>query len=125
MQSDTALVRADGGVELISVASVYPDFALVVHPTDAELYPAFGFNYPIYNAGSHDVRTPFDHGLKRFKNFTHRLQKFRLIGVPFANVFVDFCKILTFECYILPPDSTNWLYYITLNAILQYKSRII
>jgi hypothetical protein len=42
METETTLVRTEGGVELDTVASVDVGFALVVFPDDTELHDAFG-----------------------------------------------------------------------------------
>ena len=44
MEAQTALVRADGGVELDAVAAVDPGHTVVVDPGDAEFYHALRFD---------------------------------------------------------------------------------
>ena len=81
METDAALVRADGVVELYAVAQVYVNFALVVHPGHTEGEDAVGFYEAFYQLGPFKFRVFVVHVFDGEENFAHGLQKFGFAGV--------------------------------------------
>ena len=85
MEAQTALVGADGGVELHTVAAVDLHLAGVVNPGHPEHHDALRLNDAFdqtvlfdFGAGRHD-------GFERFKNFLNRLQKLLLLGIALGK----------------------------------------
>ena len=88
MEAQTALVGADRGVVLYTVAAVDMDDAVVVRPGDTEFYHTLRFHKAFQQAGLLPFGMLVDNKLKRFKNLAHGLQKFRLVGITFLNLGV-------------------------------------
>ena len=96
MQSDTALVRTDRGIELDTEAAVYLNLALVVHPRNAEYNLSFRLDDTIKNACLNEIGALFNYGLERLEHLGHCLNKLGLAGVSFLNCFQQICQILIF-----------------------------
>ena len=89
MEPQTALVGADGAVELHPVAPVHLHLALIVHPGDAEKNDPLRLHEPLQQTGLFVLGMLVKHGGNAFQNFRGRLQKFAFVGVallqPFQN----------------------------------------
>ena len=87
MEAQTALVGADGAVELDAVAAVDLHLARVVHPRHAELDDAFGLD----DAGDHalvDEFGVFGHDrFERFQHFGDGLVELFFTGVALFDLF--------------------------------------
>ena len=81
METKTALVRADSGVELNSEALVDLNLAAVVNPCYSEKNYSFGHNKALDDIHLLINRVLLDNGLKRFENLTDSLNELRLNGV--------------------------------------------
>ena len=81
MESDAALVGADGGVELDPIAAVDLHLAVVVHPGDTEDDLPFRFHQAFQNAGFHQVGTGFDDRFQALQNLGDSLNEFRFAGI--------------------------------------------
>ena len=73
VETEAALVRSDGRVELHSVASVHLSLALVILPCNAELDESFRMNDPLDDCVCFVFRILFDQRLKRFQNLQYCL----------------------------------------------------
>ena len=104
MESETALIRTDGGIELNSVSAVDLNLAVVVDPRNTELDESLGFDDTVDHARLDNVGTPLDNRLERFKNLSDSLKKFGLIGVALAYCIVYALEILTFELHMIYPS---------------------
>ena len=82
MQAKSALVRADGVVELHAVADVAPRLPAVVHPRYAELDLTVRL-YKAFEQGLFFIKrlVLFDGGRDGIEDLLGRLKKFRLIRV--------------------------------------------
>ena len=89
MEPQTALVGADGAVELHPVAPVHLHLALIVHPGDAEKNDPLRLHEPLQQTGLFVLGMLVKHGGNAFQDFRGRLQKFAFVGVallqPFQN----------------------------------------
>ena len=94
VQTQTALVGTDGGIELYAVAAIHLYFTIVIYPRDAECDKSFGFDESLDDARLNDVWARFKHRLDRFENFFYRLDELRLAGIPFFDGGDDFCNII-------------------------------
>ena len=81
MESDAALVGADGGVELDTIAAVDLHLAVVVHPGDTEDDLPFRFHQTFQNAGFYQVGTGFDDRFQALQNLGDSLNEFRFAGI--------------------------------------------
>ena len=104
MESETALIRTDGGIELNSVSAVDLNLAVVVDPRNTEQDESLGFDDTVDHARLDNVGTPLDNRLERFKNLSDSLKKFGLIGVALAYCIVHALEILTFELHMIYPS---------------------
>ena len=87
VEPEPSLVRSNGTVELNSEAAVHLRVAFVVHPRHSEMNESLGFHNTLHNGDVFGVG--FEHGLKRFEDFLHRLVKFSLFGVSGYNFCID------------------------------------
>ena len=94
METQAALIRANGTVELHTVSAVQLYLAVVIHPGNTENNGTVCGGQPLQQ------RLPavlcfiaFDHGAQRFQNFLHGLLKFRLIGILVDHTLLDLVNI--------------------------------
>src|SRR5699024_5816158 len=73
MEAKTALVWADGRVELAAIAAVHAHLAGVIHPGHAEAHHAIRLHQPLHNAVSLQLRMLLHVGLQGVKHFINRL----------------------------------------------------
>ena len=97
VESETALVRSDRGVELYSESAVDLHLAFIVHPAYSELDKSLGLDDPVEYACFHEVGALCRDGLERLKHLSHSLLEFGLVGVSFAYRFVHRRDILVLE----------------------------
>jgi len=88
METNAALVRPDGAVELNAESAVYMYHTVVVDPGYPEYNLTFRFDNPVEYAGLIELRIPFGYGFEGLKDFPYCLVKFL-----FARVTVDHCFI--------------------------------
>ena len=81
METDTALVGADGAVHLHAETAVDLDFAPVVHPRDAEDDDPLGFDHPLHDLEIKQVGISGDVGSNAFHDFADSLVEFLLARV--------------------------------------------
>ena len=82
VQTQTALVGADGTVELNPVAVVHLNLTLVIHPRNPEQDAALGSGQPLQQGVALvGILVLFDNGTKRFQNFINRLIELGLVGI--------------------------------------------
>ncbi len=82
MEAQTALVGADGAVELDTVAVVHLNLTLVVHPGNPEQDGALRGGQALQQSvAAVSVLVLLDHGAQRFQNLIDRLMKFGLVGI--------------------------------------------
>ena len=82
VETDAALVRAQGAVALYAETPVDLHFATVVHPGDSEDYHPFGFHYPLHDLEAHQLRIRSDVGGDTFDHLPYGLMELRLSGIP-------------------------------------------
>ena len=97
MQTQTALVRADCGVELATEAAVYLNLAVVVYPRNTELDHTLRLNDTIDYAVGLVGRILCNNRLQRHQHFADCLQEFRLIAVALYNTVIYLLKICVLE----------------------------
>ncbi len=78
MEPQTALVGADGAVELDPEAPVDMDAALVVLPGDPELDDPLRLHQAVHDALGDELRAGFHHGNQGGKDLPYRLVELRL-----------------------------------------------
>ena len=94
MKSQTALVRADCGVELNTVCAVNMHLTVIVNPRNTETENSFRLNKSFKKREfSVFFLVCLDYGTKRIKHFADRLKKFRLIAVSLLQKFHYFINI--------------------------------
>ena len=99
MQTDAALVGADGGIELDPVAPVDLGNAVVVGPGDPEEDGALGLHDAVDDLVLHNVGAALHDGLQRGEDFFHSLQKFLFTGIPGSQTFVYALEIFILDCH--------------------------
>ena len=87
VEAQTALVGAQGGIVLHTIAAVHMILAVVVHPGDAELNGALRLHDPLQQAGLFVLGVSIDHRLQRREDLFHSLQEFGLGSVLFLGGF--------------------------------------
>ena len=94
MEPQTALVGADGAVELDAVAVVHLNLALVVHPGNTEHDDPLGGDQTLQEGVlAVQVFIFFDDHAQGFQNFGDGLQEFRLVRVLSGDPLQDFVYI--------------------------------
>ena len=88
METETALVRSDCGVELNTVAAVYVGNAVVVDPGNTEHDHALRLNKALDEASLLPFGVLVNDELEALENFTDSLKELGLIGVALLNVCV-------------------------------------
>jgi hypothetical protein len=82
MEAHTALVRADGGIELDAVAVVHLYLTLVIHPGDAEEDAPFRGGQPLkQRIAAVGILVLFDYGTQAFQHFVNSLIELRLVRI--------------------------------------------
>ena len=100
MEAQTALVGADRGVELHTVAAVDLDLAVVVHPGNAEDDDALGLDEALHEAGLFPLGVFVDDVLKALKDFVNGLQEVGLVGVVLLKVGEDAVQICIVDHFL-------------------------
>ncbi len=99
METQTALVGADGVVELEAVAGIDLHVALVVDPYHLEREAAVGFHDPLRNAVGFEFGVLVVGLLDGHQYFAHGLQIFAFAGVlpfEFGHQIVDIHRTVVF-----------------------------
>ena len=94
MQTETALVGTDCGVELYAVTAIHLHLAIIIDPCNTEGDESFRLNESFDDPGFNYVGACCKHRLYGFKNFLYCLYEFGLSGVAFFNTCNDFCNII-------------------------------
>ena len=94
VETQTALVGADCGVELYAEAAVYMGNTIVVNPGNAEHNHAFGLYETLDEAGLFPFGVLVNDELKALENFFNSLKELGLVGVTLLNVSENSAKIL-------------------------------
>ena len=81
MEAQTALVGADGAVELDTVAPVDLGLTGIVHPSDPELNGPLGLDHPLKKGCLLVFGMLFHNGFQGDENLFYGLQKLRFTGV--------------------------------------------
>ena len=89
VQTQTALVGADGAVELDTEATVHVDVALVIGPGNLEGDHALRLHKTLKNAVGLILRVLFHDALKALQNLVNRLMELRLVGVALDKLVVN------------------------------------
>ena len=93
VEPQAALVGADGGVELHTVAAVDLHLAGVVHPGHTEHHNALRLHQTLDEPGLLILGMGGHDRLQAFQNLLHRLQKFLLLGVAGFQALVHALQI--------------------------------
>ena len=99
VQTDAALVGADGGVVLDTVATVDLDIALVVGPGDTEDDGALRLDDAVDDLVLDDVGAALHDGLQRGQNLLDSLQELLLTGVALAQAGVHTLQIFIVDSH--------------------------
>ncbi len=100
METETALVRSDGGVELDAVAAIDLDVSLVIDPGDAEDYLAFRFDDAVDDAVRFVGLVLFDDRFEGFEKFADSLVEFGFARIFGDNFVVNFLEVCVCECHL-------------------------
>ena len=103
VESETALVRTDRGVELDAEAAVDLDFALVVDPGDSELDEALRLDYTVEDACLDEVGTLVGDRFEGLEDFAYSLLEFGLVRVSLADGLIDRGKVFVLEIHFAFP----------------------
>ena len=87
METQAALIRTDGRVELNSETSVYLRFAVIVNPRNTEGDLSFGFYHTLDYACFYQVRSFLNDGFECFQNLGNSLNEFGLAGISLFHSF--------------------------------------
>ena len=106
VETQAALVRADGAVELNAVAFVHLHVALIVYPGNAEHDDPFRLDQPLQKPRLFVLRVGVDRGFEAMQYLRYRLMKFRLVRVLLLNagknaLYIRHMKKLL--CFLLSP----------------------
>ena len=83
METQAALVRANGTAHLDTITAVDLDLALIVDPRHAEQDRALRLDHTLKNTGLQVVRIGLQEGPEAAQYLFHRLMEFRLGWVTF------------------------------------------
>ena len=97
VESQTALVRTDSGVELYTVTSVYLYLAAVIYPSNSELDESLRLNHSLNDAVLFDGRISCNYGFQRCQNLAYCLEELGLVRIHSNYLVVNLLKILTFK----------------------------
>ena len=89
MEAETALVGADGGVELHPVSPVHMHLAVVVHPGHPEADHALRLHEHLDDAVPLVLRMLLDDQIQALQNLQDRLVELLLIGITSDNLGVN------------------------------------
>ena len=101
METQAALVRSDGGVELHAVAVVHLNAALIVGPGHTEFHEAFRNDYALKNGVFLILGFLIEKRLHGEEHFFHGLQEFRLMRILGAHVFHDALHVTVTHGFLL------------------------
>ena len=94
MQSQAALVGADGAVELHAVAGVDVSLTVVVYPGHSEFDLSFGVDKPLeQGVASVFLLVSVHHDSQRIEHFSDSLMEFRLRRILLDDLSDDFVNI--------------------------------
>ena len=93
MEAQAALVGADRGVELHTVATVDLNLAVVIDPGNAEDDDALGLDEALHEAGFFPLGVLVDDMLEALKDFINGLKELGLVGMILLKVCVDAVQI--------------------------------
>ena len=99
VEAQTALVGADGRVELHTVAAVDLYLTGIVHPRHAEQNHALGLDQALNQTGLLILRMSRNNGLQALKDFLNRLQKLLLLGVALCKALIYTLQISILNCH--------------------------
>ena len=97
MEAQTALVGADGGIELNAEAAVYMDLARVVGPGDPELYHALGLGEALDETQLFILGVLLYNGLQRLQHLVNGLEKLLLALVAGLDLGNNSFQIFVFH----------------------------
>ena len=100
-ETDTALVRADSGVELHAVATVHLNVTLVIEPRYAESDHAFRFDEAVDHAVSFPRLVLFENRVKGFEEFADSLVEEGLVRIACDDLFINLLKVSILNCHFL------------------------
>ena len=100
-ETDTALVRADGGVELHAVATVHLNVTLVIEPRHAESDHAFRFDEAVDHAVGFPGLVLFEDGVQGFEEFADSLVEEGLVRITGDDLVIDFLKVSILDCHFI------------------------
>ena len=89
METQTALVGADRGVVLYTVAAVDMDDTVVIRPGNTEFYHTLRLDKPFQQAGFFPFGVLVDDELQRLENLANSLKKFGLVGVTLFDLCIN------------------------------------
>ena len=100
VQTQTALVGANGGVELDTVAAVDLHHAVVVHPGHPEENGPLRLHHTAHNVLLLVAGIGLHHGLQRLQNFLHSLEELLLMTVAGLQALHDGLQISVIQRHV-------------------------
>ena len=103
METETALVRSDRGVELDAIAAVDLNDAVVVNPGNAEHDSALRLDHTLKNSGLFVLGISFNYRGEGRENLFNRLDEFRFVSVFRLNIGENLLDVFThiYPCFTL------------------------
>ena len=108
MEAQSALVGADGAVELYAEAAVDAHLAAVVNPGDGKLYETLGLDKTLNYAVLLIFGVLLDDALEALENLQNRLVELALSGVAGQYRIIHTFEILISQHLQKPHFSTLW-----------------
>ena len=99
VEPQTALVGADGGVELDAVAAVDLHLTGIVHPRHAEQNDTLRLDHALDQAGLLIFGVSLNNRLEALKDFLDRLQKLLLLGVALCKALIYTLQVSILNCH--------------------------
>ena len=99
VEPQTALVGADGGVELDAVAAVDLHLTGIVHPRHTEHDDALGLDKALDQTGLLIFGVSLNNRLQALKDFLNRLQKLLLLGVALCKALIYTLQVSILNCH--------------------------
>ena len=125
METAAALVGADGGVELHTVAAVDLHLAGIIHPGNAEHDGALGLHNTVHNTLFDQLGALLNHGFQRLQHFPHRLQIFLLMTVANNQIRVNRNQLFILQRHIQNSFTGYFLFMVLHYTVSRMKMQVI
>ena len=89
MQTETALIRSDGGVELYTETTVYLYLTLIIQPRNTECDDTLRLYHSFHEGLCLILRVTVDDRLERLENLENSLMEFFFVRISCQDLFVN------------------------------------